>query len=233
MPILEITYEGATRWAHPIRAAISGNPILVARDAAWRETKLSDLAFAVETRLSYLPQLITFIDDNIIDLHGELVAPLVKMHLREGASFRFQNTKVVRRLLFGTTAFITESRSCFESLAVFYCLFHQAYLDMVIAKPAAYEAVARSSGEDSWASHLRRIRGDLIHERSLFLAYDVDADETAWTPMFSMNWRPGHFGPDDRITMKMLVDIWEGLHRAASGIREEIINTATRRSNED
>jgi hypothetical protein len=59
MPILEIAYHGAARWAHPIRAAIQANPALAQRDKAWRESRLSDYAFAIETRLTYLPQIIT------------------------------------------------------------------------------------------------------------------------------------------------------------------------------
>jgi hypothetical protein len=54
------------------------------------------------------------------------------------------------------------------------------------------------------ASSLKRIRGDLIHSRSLLLAYEVDASQTQWAPMFSMNWRPGHFARRDRIELLTL-----------------------------
>jgi hypothetical protein len=71
MAILEINYRARVGWAHPIRRAIDGNPVLAARDKSWRKGALSDLAFAIETRLMYLPQIITFIDDNIGELRQE------------------------------------------------------------------------------------------------------------------------------------------------------------------
>jgi hypothetical protein len=49
MAILEINYRAMVRWAHSIRRAIDGNPILAARDKSWRKGALSDLAFAIET----------------------------------------------------------------------------------------------------------------------------------------------------------------------------------------
>jgi hypothetical protein len=187
---------------------------------------LSDLAFAIETRLSYLPQIVTFIDDNIAELRQELLRPVVQLHLRTASAVDFQNRKPVDRVLFGTTAFITESRSCFENLAAFYRYFLETYCDRIITKRRSYNTVARSTGKHAWASALYRIRGDLIHARSLFLAYEVNPSETAWAPLFSMNWRPGHFGKKDRIELRTLADIWEGLHGAASAMRQKIVRAA-------
>jgi len=86
--------------------------------------------------------------------------------------------------------------------------------------------VAKSTGDDSWASDLFRIRGDVIHKRSLFLAYEGEPGTPTWRPIFTMNWRPGHFGPNDRITVEMLVGIWEGLKLASIAMRDKIVSAA-------
>ncbi len=177
--ILEVGYRTTAYWAHPIRGAIEGNPILAKRDEAWSKGSLSDRAFAIETRLTYLPRIIMFLDDNLKELNEELrrgnVAGTVSYHLRRGAAFAFSNDKTVQQVLFGATAFITESRSCFENLADFYRLFLKTYCNRTIGEPESYDVVARSTGESAWSDALRRIRGDLIHERSLFLAFDIGA----------------------------------------------------------
>jgi hypothetical protein len=226
---LEISHPTGPGWAHPIRRAISGNQFLALRDRAWRRNQLSDLAFAINTRLSYLPQLVAFIDDNIAELQKELTQPVVKVHLDSGSAFRFHNTKALHRVLFGATAFITESRSCFENLAVFYLHFMAFYCRRVISKPKSYNVVARSTPKRRWVTALRNIRGDLIHARSLFLAYEVNASQTRWAPIFSMNWRPGHFGQRDRIELARLAEMWEGLHDAASAMSRKIAKIAAAR----
>src|SRR5262249_59322140 len=75
--ILEINYVATVGWALPIRNAIEDNPVLVQRDDTWRNGPLSDLAFAIETRLMYLPQIITFVSDHIYELLQELQPSLL------------------------------------------------------------------------------------------------------------------------------------------------------------
>jgi len=88
--------------------------------------------------------------------------------------------------------------------------------------------VARSTGDSAWADALRRVRQDLIHERSLFLAFAIY--EAGWPPIFSMNWRPGHFGPDDRIELRTLSEIWQGLYLAALAMRTKIIGIVSEKA---
>ncbi len=125
------------------------------------------------------------------------------------------------------TTFITESRSCFENLAVFYRLSLETYCSRTIQKKNSYNVVARSTGKYTWASTLHPIRGDLIHARSLFLAFDVASTHAA--PILSMNWRPGPFGRPDRIELRTLLSNWEGLHQAASVMSAKIDGIATSR----
>jgi hypothetical protein len=230
--ILEVQYRPKAFWAAPIRQAIEGNARLAERDQAWRGSPLSDRAFAIETRLTYLPQIITFLDDNLQELGGELrrgnSAGTAASHLRRGEAFTFNSDKVVQRVLFAVTALITESRSCFENLAEFYRLFLQLYCTRTISEKESYDVVARASGDSAWSDDLRRIRGDLIHERSVFLAFDISSD--GWPPIFSMNWRPGHFGPSDRIDLITLRDIWQGLHRSARAMQAKIAEIANQQA---
>ena len=72
MKILEAEYRTAAHWAHPIRHAIESNPRFAKRDEAWSKGPLSDRAFAIETRLTYLPRIIMFLDDNLKELNEEL-----------------------------------------------------------------------------------------------------------------------------------------------------------------
>jgi hypothetical protein len=220
--ILEVHYRTTAHWAHPIRRAIDRAPALAKQDERWGTGAISDYAFAIETRLRYLPQIITFLDDHLAILNSELRRGGAKGHLQRGHAFSFRNEKALQRVLFGTTAFITESRACFENLAAFYREFLRTYFDQTIGKKAAYEVVTNSTKDSAWADALRRIRGDVIHQRSLFLAF---VDEAGWPPIFSMNWRPGQFGLDDRIEFQTLVKIWEGLHAASRAMQAKIVET--------
>ena len=151
------------------------------------------------------------------------------LHLSRRAAFRFSNEKALNYVLFGTSAFITESRACFENLAAFYGLFLDTYCPSKkkLTKRQSYSVVARSTGHYAWATALQRIRHDLLHQRSLFLAFDTESD--GLPAVFSMNWRPGHFGRGDRIEMRALGEIWEGLHKAQSAMQSKIVRIAAGR----
>jgi len=89
--VLEADYRARAGWALPIRAAIARNPVLATRDKQWRNANISDLAFAIETRLSYLPRIVVFLDDNLDGLRRELSPALIRMHLSrkaQGANVR-------------------------------------------------------------------------------------------------------------------------------------------------
>ena len=221
--ILEVEYRSTARWAHPIRHAIEANPSLEERDRKWRATDLSDRAFAIESRLTLVPQIIIFIDDTLVELNEELrrQTPLIRHH----GVIRFPNEKPLHQLLWAATAFITESRACFENLAEFYRLFLVTYYDTPVGKEAARDVVAKSHQESQWAMDLWRIRGDLLHKRSLFVAFHADKPHL---PIFTMNWRPGHFGSADGIELRTLVAhldraLWCRLRDAGHDRRESCL----------
>lgn len=227
--ILEIAYLMMVGWALPLRAAIQANPALAVIDAiAWGQGPLSDYAFAASTRLSYLPDIIRGIDENLAVLGEELVGrdSEIDALVREGRGYTFKDYAAVRRLLVGVSSFITEARSCFENLARFYRRFLNEYFDEQVSEKASYAAVGQMAPPAGWAENLQRIRHDLLHERSLWLAFEIrPSQKPRYDPLFLLNWRPGMFQPDDTVSIQTLREIRVGL----DGAVRELIATLTRR----
>jgi hypothetical protein len=226
--LLEIAYYTMSQWAHPIRAAIDSKRSLQLRDAQWSQGRLSDLAFALSTRLGYLRDIVRFIDGNLAVLGADLDARRSEIAglLREGKAytFRYEDYGAVRRVLIGGGAFITESRACFENLADFYRDFLKTYFDEVVGDTAAgHAAVAAMTTNRQWASALRNARHDVLHGRSMWIAFEVRDTEPRYEPMLLLNWRPGHFLSEDCIKFQALREIRDGLHEAAEGTRDRLI----------
>jgi len=214
------------RWPLSLRAAINTIPILTIKDAAWREGRLSDLAFAVSTRLGYLPDIIRVIDESLYALGLELAGKDAEINnLRaEGSVYTFGDYRAVRKLLIGAGSFITESRSCFENLACFYREFLRNYFEEMVSVASSYAIVAHMASTEQWADDLQRIRHDLLHERSMWLAFEVRSGQTPrYEPLLLLNWRPGRFQPDDCVPFQVLRDIRAGLAEAAAGLQESLV----------
>jgi hypothetical protein len=213
-------------WAHTIRAAIDSNRALAVRDAQWRQTKLSDLAFAISTRLGYSPDIIDMMDDNLRHLGEELrdKDAQVDALMRGGYVFTFSDYRAVRLVLVAAAAFIAESRACFENLADFYREFVWNYFDVRVGNEAAgYTAIAGMTSRQQWATNLKTIRDEVLHDRSLWIAFEVRDARPRYEPLLLLNWRPGQFQPDDCVTFQTLRDIRDGLAEAALHLRHELI----------
>jgi hypothetical protein len=111
--VLEINYREMAPWAHPLRAAIDATPALAVADRRWRTSNLSDLAFAISTRLGCLLQIIEQIDDQLGALQDELAEreAEVERFLREGISVTFRDYRHVRLALIGATG-LYRGRPC-------------------------------------------------------------------------------------------------------------------------
>jgi hypothetical protein len=220
--VLEIEYHGMAPWALPLRAAIEANPTLSVRDAEWQQGPLSDLAFAISTRLGYFADLVALVDENLTAALKEVEGKDTELDqlLRSGVSFRFQDYAHVRRALIAASVYLSESRACYENIARFYRFFLRNYFEQFIGEEAALEAIAHVI-PGNWSADLRRLRNDVLHQRSLWLALTVS--EQRYEPIFLLNWRPGQFQPDDCITMTALRAIAVGLHQAAASVRMELI----------
>jgi hypothetical protein len=96
--VLEIEYHGMAPWVLPLRAAIEANPALSVRDAEWQQGPLSDLAFAVSTRLGYFADLMNLVDENVAAALKELDGKDTEVDqlLSSGVSYRLFSDKSVR-----------------------------------------------------------------------------------------------------------------------------------------
>jgi hypothetical protein len=77
--ILEVEYVANLGWAKPLLTAAGQKPQLRLLLKRWRGHRLSDLAFAIDTRLACLPQLTKSMDEDmrrVIDNLGEVSHPL-------------------------------------------------------------------------------------------------------------------------------------------------------------
>lgn len=225
MATLEVVYEAAARWAHPILAELRAKPFLGEKYAQWGHHRLSDLAFAIETRLGYLPEVIRFVDENLERLGKELSSGIdIDRYVRDGIAYRFQDLAALRRVLFGVCCFIVEARSLFENLASFFREFLAFFLSESLSERGSYEAVAQMARSSDWAEHLRRIRHDLLHERSVWIRFDVDPSrQPKYEPEFVLNWRRSSTGPEDCVKLETLRAIRDGLAEAAQVLRRRLI----------
>lgn len=224
--VLEIDYKEMSPWALPIRAAIASNITLAVRDAQWGETRLSDLAFAISTRLGYLPDIIDTIDESLRLLGKELAGKDADIDslMRGGYVYTFKAYRPVRLVLVGAAGFIAESRACFENLAHLYRAFVQNYFDERVGNEAAsYAAIAGMTPRQYWVTELKRVRDTVLHERSLWIAFEVRDTTPRYEPLLLLNWRPGQFQPDDCVKFQTLRDIRDGLAEAALQLRHRLI----------
>jgi hypothetical protein len=235
-PILEIAYLRMNTWALPLRAAIDATPALKVVDAEWRMGLLSDLAFAISTHRSCIPDLIVDIDDNmrtLITQFDERDTEIDRI-CAEGLAISLHDYALLRRILSGVGSLIVESRACFEKLARFYRLFLKQYFDEAAGSDkTCYAAIAAMSDRDpEWANELGRIRHDALHDRSLWLALEVrhapvvghaSVGGHTYEPIFLLNWRPGMFQPEDCVTMQTLREVGAGLEAAADGLQLRLV----------
>jgi hypothetical protein len=191
----------------------------------WPTSRLSDLAFAIETRLALLTEMVRGVDRNLKVLAERLAKePDLSSYVAGAYAFDFNEDEAIRGVLINTTGFISEARSCFENVADFHRDFLRDYFGEVIAEKDRYEEVAKLVTERAWADELRKHRHDIRHDRAPWLALEViPGPEARYDPVLLLNWRPGHLGPDDCITFSALRAIREGLGRALSQVRDNLI----------
>lgn len=223
--MLHIEYEVTAGWAHPILRAILANPTLAAKHAEWSDLELPDHAFAIETRLGAIEEAVAILSESLRTLSYELFEnPRVEEHIQKGAAFRFRDRSAVRRALLATNTFILESRSIFENLAAFYRGFVAHYFGETVGKPASLERVRQLTSDTAWADELRSLRGDISHNRSPWLKFNVLDDPRTFEPYLLLDWRPTARGPCDIVSFPRLLAIRAGLREAADTLQEHLIS---------
>jgi len=222
--VLYVDFEVTTGWAHPILGAILANPALAAKHTQWRDLKLPDLAFAIETRLGAIEEAVAILTESLRALSHELYGdPRVEEHIQKAAAFRFKNRSALRRALLATNTFILESRSIFENLAAFYRGFVDHYFGEKIGKPASLEAVRPLTPDTAWADDLRNLRGDISHHRAPWLEFNVLEEPRRFEPYLRLDWRPTARAAGDMVPLTQLLAIRAGLREAADALQEHLV----------
>jgi hypothetical protein len=222
--ILEVAYIARLKWANPLYAELQKRPDLAKR--LKKSHRLLDLGFAIDTRLMFLPDLTQQANESLEQVVGDFsnASPSIAEHLAKGIAITVHDRRALNRALINTTSFIAECRACFENLAEFYREFAQLFLGQSISKLASYKAVAEMARRRGWASKLQSVRHDLLHYRSLWLAFEIHLErQQMYEPLFMLNWRPGSYRPKDTITMRQLNEIRSRLVEAAYGLRKKLM----------
>jgi hypothetical protein len=225
MQKLEIAYRPAY-WTHPLLAEIQGKPSLSLAHENWRSSELLDLAFALETRIGNLIEIVRHVDDQLRVIGEELEAASdIDDLISGGYAYRMQDEVALRRVLIGLNCFIVESRACFENLARFYRLFVQNYLGESVSQTAAYEIVATSVPGPEWANDLRLLRHDIVHERCPWIRFDVRTATPRFEPVLVLEYRASApFKSRDEVSMETLRGMRINLRKALDAIRTELIS---------
>jgi hypothetical protein len=230
-PLLHVTYFATVHWADPILNNIAAHPSFRVADRGWRAGKLSDLAFAIETRLGYLPLIVHDVDESLATVQRDLPATPAALSSYldrpkgRRAAVTLHDREAATRLLIRVASFIAESRACFENLAEFLRVFSRDYLHQPMGRKAALDAIAMLTRRRRWATQLQAIRHDVLHERSLFLAFEpqIRSDRVHYEAMFLLNWRPEKDRvPQDRVSMATLRAIRRGLVESAAVLRRRL-----------
>lgn len=224
MTVLHVEYEVTAGWAHPILSAILANPTFASKQAQWKDLELPDLAFAIETRLGAIEEAVAILSESLRTLSYELFEdPRVEEHIEKGAAFRFRDRSALRRALLATNIFILESRSIFENLAAFYRGFVAHYFRENVGKPASLEKVRQLTRDPTWVDELRDLRGDISHNRSPWVEFNVLEGPRKFEPYLLLDWRPTARGAGDIVPFPRLLAIRAGLREAADALQEHLI----------
>jgi hypothetical protein len=225
--IRELEYIARIGWVKPLLSAVRANRRLEHLVLRWRQHRLSDLAFAIDTRLNYLPNLTERIDEpmrRVVASLSESSQPLAE-YLRRRLALRITDRKALSDVLIAASSFMSESRALFENLAEFYREFtKECFGQASIGTKASYEAMARMTRRRGWATALQTKRHDILHRRSLWLAFDIDLDrQPLFEPIFLLNWRPGSHRLKDTIRRETVLEIRQRLPEAAHTMRDRLI----------
>jgi hypothetical protein len=224
---LRIEYIASVRWADPILTAIQSKRALARKHRGWRRSELSDLTFAIERRLEYLPEITRWIDESLALIGPTLpdrVGAAEYLQPVDPVAFRIADRRVLQRLLIGVSSFIAESRSCFETLARFHAAFLRRYCEEGHSLKSSYEAVKHLGRPYGWVRRLKQLRDDLIHERAPWIEFDADnSRRPAYELVVVLDWRPEVTTRRSRVPIQDLREIRDGLRRAAGALQRRLV----------
>ncbi len=224
--VLEVEYIARRGLVKPLLIAARDSLQLQPLLGRWRNHPLSDLAFAIDTRLDYLPELTRVLDEHVrqlIDNILEASTPLMKF-VGQRFALRVTDRRILNRTLISAAVLISESRALFENLADFYTRFLGEAFQEKVDKKSGYEAIARMAKRRRWVRALHEKRQLLLHYRSLWLAFDVDLDRIPlFKPIILFNWRPGSRRAKDTLQVETVHDIQRWLPHVADSMMRRLV----------
>ena len=120
----------AQNWGQFLVGACQRQPLLNSFMTGRRGSPLSDFAFAIDTRLGYLPALTEALDRTVMNAVRS-TPKLAYELLRTGEGFEIDR-RILDGALIAAATFVSESRALFENLASFYGTF----LEQALRQPA-------------------------------------------------------------------------------------------------
>ena len=215
----------AIGWALPILRALQDCPSLAAKHSQWRTLDLSDLAFAIETRVRALAELPEEIDVSLRLLVGEFEADcrrdkfIERGRVPPGVAYPFENLTAVRRVRTGAVSFIVECQSLLENLVRFDQRFHRYYLKQQMSKNQSRKRLVQFSGDASISQQIETWRNDLLHFRAPFLEFEVNESEPRYRARLCLDWRPGS---RDCMMLEQLLTMQSTLLKAAVQLQQDL-----------
>jgi hypothetical protein len=210
-----------TYWLFPVINAVSSNAALATAWAGWRSHRLADLGFAIETRLGNLIEIVRLFDRSV----GKLAKQLQdepNVGAWAGQAYGFDDQETLHLALVSGSAFVAESRSCFENLAEFNNEFCQYFLrDPAMDKATSYAAISTLAGNPPWVRALRGLRHDIMHHRAPWFALDV-VDPLKLEPVLLLEWRQELHAAGDCITLATMKAIHSGLPTAVRALASSL-----------
>ncbi|MGH7490644.1 MAG: hypothetical protein ACREMY_34280 [bacterium] len=211
-------YVPTTYWLNPVIKAVSENAALAVPWASWREHRLADLGFAIETRRGNLAELVRMFDRSVNTLGKQLEA--AQPEARIGEAYPFDDQEALRLALVSGGCFVAESRSCFENLADFNNEFCQHFFgDSGMNKASSYAAISSLVGNSPWIGDLQKLRHDIMHYRAPWFAFNVvSVNPLSIEPVLLLEWRPELHVAGDYITIDTMRAIRSGLGTAVDAL---------------
>lgn len=117
---LHFVYELSVGWALPIIQAVRQKKSLAPTFKEWPTSTLSDLAFAIETRIGTVNEAIQLLDEGIkvIDAQVRADQANVDKHIAGPYAYQVRDKRALRQVVLGAGVFITEARTLFENLSL-------------------------------------------------------------------------------------------------------------------
>ncbi len=212
-------------WIARVQSALLGcrSPSLRERYSRWDRDPhdgltLGDLAVAVATKQTMVSLIVQRVNARLAEIGKVLKSdrPRVEECLRVGGAYRLPDKSVAHDAAVDFDSFVFESRSAYEITVSFLQRFFAVILKQPLGKGKAahdrvQEALRNRGAQTGWADELREKRHLLIHERAIWLGFEVTGEYPFRFDPVLLTKTVGRIEDDpDRLSIGLCRDLWEG-----------------------